>query len=232
LFCYSAVLVTPYAVTDDYVHLAAAIKHGHFSFDVSIARGCPTSGVISWFGFLAADSLDAMQYLRAVGVIGIGLLAFALYAALVRAGWQRGRSAALALLICTTPPFQVCAAWAVTFTAFYSCALTALASRQVQVGVDRDESSKRLALRLAAAVGVLAVVVSMSQISVMFFVVFAVIDLFRPDGLPVRFARRLLLHAVALGAALVIGFVMFKIGLAAYPLEKLGLERSSLVSDY
>src|SRR5262245_58396105 len=116
LLTYSAVVVTEYAVTDDYFVLAkakkgdtlrhdavalAAAKKGEPSLVASLARGCVTSALLQSVVFEKAHDIANLRYARLAGLLGLGLLAYFLYRALTYVGWPPGRSAALAILMCT-----------------------------------------------------------------------------------------------------------------------------------
>ena len=214
---YAPILVTPYAFTDDWMHLANAMRGGNASihgFMSSIARGTVTSAYLTSWAFRIAGDLDNLRFIRAIGVLGIALLANLLYRALVRAGFSPGRSALMAFLLVITPPYQVCASWTVSFTVFYSCAATGGAVWLIQ-RVMAPSAPRRLPT-LAGALMLMMVAVTIYPVTLMFFVVFAAIDLFRPGPRVSDWNRRVLTYIAMMGTALVLGFILFKIGVATH----------------
>jgi len=221
---FAPVLVTPYAFTDDWTLLAQSLRGESFvslapphlpgeppALMNSLARGCPTSAYLTYWGFTAAHSLDNLRFLRVVAVLGIALLAYLLLRALTRVGWPPGRAAALALLICTLPPFQVEAAWSLSFSVPYSCVLAGLACRLTLRAAERPRWQE-----IAGALALLLVAVTIYQVTIMYFVVFAAIDLFRPDGSTDRLGHRLIWLAGMMIGGLFLGFIAYKIGLSLY----------------
>jgi hypothetical protein len=192
---------------------------------ISLARGCPTSAYLTYWAFAAAHNLDNLRFLRLAAVLGIALLAYLLLRALTRAGWPPGRSAALALIICTLPPFQVCAAWSLSFSVFYSCILAGLACRLTLRAAERPRWQD-----VTGALALLLLAVTIYQVTIMYFVVFAAIDLFRPDGSTDRLGRRLVWLSGMMMGGLVLGFLAYKIGLSLYR-DILPPGRSTLTHD-
>ena len=91
LLTYAAVIVTPYAVTDDWVNFAFA-KMGQKVSVAAIPAGRVIDGIMVGYSFYWTPRLEDLRWLRLLGVLGIALLAWLLHRGLVRAGWSRGRS--------------------------------------------------------------------------------------------------------------------------------------------
>lgn len=238
LVAFAPAIVTPYAFTDDWPLLAQVLRgESLVSFApphlpgeppalmISLARGCPTSAYLTYWAFAAAHSLENLRFLRLAGVVGLALLAYLLLRALTRVGWPAGRSAALALLICALPPFQVCVAWSLSFSVLYSCILAGLACHLTLRAAERPRWPD-----IAGALALLFLAVTIYQVTIMYFVMFAAIDLFRPDGSTERLGRRLVWLSGMLLGGLVLGFVAYKIGLSLYG-EFLPPGRSTFTHD-
>lgn len=246
LLTYAVVIVTPYAVTDDYFRLAQTLRGE--SFDLgnrafkrsrsgeptvgsSLARGCVTSAVMTVAAFELAGTIENLRWIRFFGVIGIALLGALLVRALTRAGWPLARSGALAFLMCTTPSFQVCGSWAILFSVFYACAAAGLACelslRALVPGVPR-----RRQLRLFVVVGALLLfAVTIYQVSLMYLLVFAAIHVFRPRPDAARDERSMLGLAAVTAGGLGLGFVAYQIGLALFG-RWLPSQRTHMVHDF
>ena len=115
-------LILPYGNTDDYIYLAQAVELGLPSppyaesvMHAAAAEGRPFWGTLVKPVFAAAGMIDNLRFVRIVTVAGIVALALLLYWALVRSKIGRPPAVLIALLVCTLPPFQLYASWAITF---------------------------------------------------------------------------------------------------------------------
>src|SRR5262245_49787499 len=102
LLTFTPVLVGSYGYTDDYDLLLAFSPAGDAGAATAVQQrftgfGRPTMFPLIQFAYSHAASIADLRYLRAFAVLSIGLLACAVWRALVRAGWARGRSALAAL---------------------------------------------------------------------------------------------------------------------------------------
>ncbi len=116
-------LIVPYGHTDDYIYLAHAVELGLPSppyaesvMHAAAAEGRPFWGTLVKPVFAAAGTVDNLRFVRIITVAGIVALALLLYWALVRSKIGRLPAALIALLVCTLPPFQLYASWAITFS--------------------------------------------------------------------------------------------------------------------
>ncbi|MCC7000011.1 MAG: hypothetical protein IT370_35760 [Deltaproteobacteria bacterium] len=216
MLTYSAVLVTPYAVTDDYVNYYYS-KHGWWLAWWGVPGGRIMDAVAVGLSFKATRYLADLRWLRLLGVLGIALLQWLLYRGVRRAGWSVFWAASFAVLVGVTPAFQVCAAWATLWPVFYSAALTGVAFSLSGRALAAQRARVRWSL-VAAVQVLLFVAITIYQVTGMFFVVFLAIDLFaRGEHLPARLLRRLLWFGAMLGGGLVLGYLAFKIGMKLYP---------------
>src|SRR5713101_3476904 len=180
--CYASVLVTPYAFMDDYALLVENIRgETEARTQWLIALGRPTYAVLVDLFFHYIHDISDLRYLRLAGVGGITLLAWFVYRLLVHVGWNRHQSVLLSAIVCTLPSFQVYAAWATT--AFY--VLAAIASggafHMAAQAFDQQRPLSKWS-QTVAAVLIMTLALTIHQSADMFFWVFAVISLFRPDG--------------------------------------------------
>jgi hypothetical protein len=191
LLCYVPVLVTPYAFSDDYALLATGLR-GELALEraTKIAQGRPIHALLLDL-FFRKGTVGNLRYVRLLGVLGIAFLAWSLYRALVRVGWSRDLSFVLAVIVCTLPPFQVYASW--TVAAFFPFA--ALASGWALFLAERAFREQRPLRKWSFAAGAILLLLSaltLFQPAAMFFWVFAITVLFKPDASLPCVLRRLL----------------------------------------
>ena len=243
LLTYLVEVTTPFAATDDYYVLSMELRSGglsHSSFMrakrgepslvQSLARGCFTSALLTSRVFEAAGSVSNLRYVRLIGLLGIALLAALLIRALTRAGWPPWRAGVVAFAMCVVPAFQVCASWALLFSVFFSCAATGVACELTLRALDPRPPWRQRAWKFALAILLLLFAVTIYQVSVMFFVVFAAIHVFRPSPEAARDNRSLVGLTLMMGIGLALGFVAFKIGVHFYG-NWLPAARRSMVTD-
>jgi len=246
LLTYAVVVIEPFAVTDDYYVLSKELKglgldtsdaayrqviRGEPTLVSSLARGCVTSAVLTSLAFRAAGSVAGLRWVRLIGLLGIALVAAMLIRAMTRAGWPPWLAALAAFLMCTIPAFQVCASWAIAFSAFYSCAATGLAVELALRALDAGAPRRRRLWALAGALGALLFAATIYQVTLLYFVVFGAIHVFRPGTEAARDVRSVVGLTLVLGAGLVMGYVAYRIGLALYG-RWMPVARTRLVSDY
>ena len=108
-----SLLVIPYAYTDDYSTLNNAIHHTLAgTLKVRIGDGRLLQAGVIDLAFSLIGSLNDLVWLRLLGVVTLAALAWMLYGALVRAGWEPRWAFPLPLIICTLPSLQIYPAWA------------------------------------------------------------------------------------------------------------------------
>ncbi|MCC7000012.1 MAG: hypothetical protein IT370_35765 [Deltaproteobacteria bacterium] len=214
LLTYAAVIVTPYAVTDDWVNFAFA-KMGQKVSVAAIPAGRVIDGILVGYSFYWTPRLEDLRWLRLLGVLGIALLAWLLHRELSRAGWSRGRAACVAYLMCVTPAFQVCAPWTTMWPVFFSAAWAGLACHASRKAMDARGHLSRVLWSFGGAL-LLFLSVTVYQVTMMFYVVFAAIDLYGQGDVAPRFWRRFIWHSGFLIGGLFIGWLAFKIGFHYY----------------
>jgi Glucosyl transferase GtrII len=228
LAAYSPALTRQYGLSDDYPAVAKRLVGSTAERDNMLQGGRPTLAVVADLAFGRVRSVAGLRILRLVGVLGIALLACGLERALRRAGLAPAEALLAALAITTTPPFQVLAAWAVTFPYAFAAALAGRALLLADGARAAGPAWRRAAEALTAALWLL-LVVTLYQPAACFFWVFAAIALMRPRA--TDRGRRLLAYGAISGAAFALGYLVFRASLVAF--RQVGTDdRSRLVSDF
>lgn len=230
LLCYASALITPYGFSDDYAFLTQRDR-GETGLDTSvIAKGRPTYAVLLRFAFSHLSTVGDLRYLRLFGIIGIALLAWSFYRILVLNGWDASQAVFLSVVVFTLPSFQVYAAF--TVTAFYPFA--ALVSGGALYLAEHAFVERRALYKAGLAVGAVLLAVmalTIHQSAGVFFWVLAAVVLFRPGATLSWVLRRFLWYSVLVFTGLLIGFAVYKLGMAIYGTADLGPLRSSLTPD-
>ena len=211
LATYALLVFVPFGVTDDYTNLYLN-QNGEVWSWASIGSGRPLLAVFVAAGFSAVRRIGDLRYLRLIALIGVALVAVQLYAAMVRAGWDRWVAGGGAYLACVTPPFQCFAAWAICFSVPLALAMSVAGHR---LAVRAWEAPRRAALTAGAVVLVAAAGMTY-QPAMLIYVVPLAIDWLRPGGPPPRSFARLVWSGAVLAAGIAIAFIAYKVGLALY----------------
>ncbi len=217
LTVYAPVLLNSYAFTDDFFDLAAALR-GDMSWPITkkITEGRPLLALLTYISLTTAKDIEDLRYLRLVGIVGIAVLAWSVFRLLVRTGWEPVRSFFASVILCTTLPFHVYAAWATT--AFYPYA--ALASGVAFFLGERTFRTHRRSpkwLRVGGASLALLAALAIHQSAAMFLWVFAAVVVLKPDTPLDDVLRRFGWYCMIVMGGLLLGFVVYKLGLALYP---------------
>jgi hypothetical protein len=230
---YAPVFLTAYATPDDYVTGSVVSQGGTSELKIRLAGGRPLDAVFQQITFSLVTNIDNLRYLRALGVLGIVLLAWYFSRVLVATGWGFFESLFLSVIVFTTPAFQVYASWAVA--AFYPfAALTAGIALQK---IDRlfstrlPENRWRTVAGLLGATALMVASLSVYQPAAMLFWAFAAVTLFRP-GLTFRpVFLRFVWQTGVCAAALAGGYVIYRFGQTLFGTGLLHPLRSQLVAD-
>ena len=214
--CYAAVLFIPYGFLDDYTIFAnLGIKRERELKTLMLAGGRPLQVVWSESLFPLLSTIGDLRYIRFLSVVTIAFLAWSIWRTLVSVGWEKDAAFFLSVIMCTTPPFQVYAAWA---TAGF-CPLAALmaggAWRVAEYAYREQRPLHRLSLA-TGAVSCLFGALLLYQPAAMFFWVFAAVMLFKPETTWSDVGRRLWWYGVVCAAGLLSAFVVYKIGIALH----------------
>ena len=208
LSCFASVLVADYGYEDDYRIIEG--PPGTRVVQKTLTDGRPVKALIMMLSARTATEIEHLRSIRLLGVLGIALLAWCVFQALARAGWNRFQSACVAVIMCTALPFQVTAAYAI-------CAphpLGALAAGLAFLLSERAfETPRRRSKWLLAAGAGLALLAALAiyQPAAMFFWVFAAVALVRPDTTPRDMLRRLGWYFAIAAAGMLAGFAVFEL---------------------
>lgn len=204
---YFAAIIVPYAFLDDYTALCESLRH-HLVTDIVpfiVEGGRPGFALLYLWAFRACHSISDLSYLRAIGILGIAVLAIYCYRALLRTAVPRSAAFAFAALIGLMPPFQVYAAWANTAFDPWAALLAGLAFKLVH-----GEGSTRIRwLRGALSVFVLTCSLAIYQPAAMLFWLFAGIAWLTTCDLPDR--NEVVRAGITMAIALGLDFAMAKI---------------------
>lgn len=229
LICYSPVILTPYAMLDDYVILAESLRGESGFLIAQTESGRPLEGLSNKVLYSFPTRVSQLRYLRLVGVLGIGLLACLLFRELQHHWW--GTSAVfLVLIVSTLPPFQVEASWAFHCAHPYAVALSGLAFCFVRRSFDLDSDSRRW-IRYGLAVGLILAALLIYQPAGMFFWVFVAIDLFSTEKSPQEILKRLFTYGCICAIALMAGYGVYRLGIKLFGSDYLTPDRSKLVTN-
>ena len=226
LACFASVLVADYGFWDDYGLLRLA-DEPYARVEEMVREGRPINALVWWLSLQAVTDVEHLRYVRLAGVLGIAALAWGVFRALAYAGWSRFQSACVAVIACTSLPFQVYAAWA-------SCApylLAALAAGLAfALGERAFKTPRRRSRWLAAAGAGLALLAAFAvyQPAAMFFWVFAAAVLLKPDTDPREVTCRFGGYCAIALAAMLGGFALYRLGLILVPGD---FVRTGLVQD-
>ncbi|MBX7111141.1 MAG: hypothetical protein K1X87_04750 [Dehalococcoidia bacterium] len=213
-----AVLV-PYAYADDYSLLWMAVggepnpQFGRTVFEMAAANGRPLMGWSVQAAFGAAGDIDHLRYVRLIGAIGVVGLALLVQWALMRARVRPWPAAAIALLMCSLPAFQVYGSWAVLFTAPYAAILGGCASLLVTQSAGREGFDRG---RLAAAALLLLAGLFFYQPAAMCFWVFLAIAIIESRDDASLAWRVTWLHGAVAAVALGGAYLQTKLAIAYY----------------
>jgi hypothetical protein len=213
--CYVRVLVTSYAMADEYALLWAEASGASWPRHVAVALGRPTQGILDHLLFSPMRDIGDLCYIRFLSVLFISTLAWAVYRALLQAGWNWREAFFLSLITATLPPFQVYASWAETAPYPLSAVSAAGAFCMTEWGRREQRPWRKWSLAAASALLVL-LAISTFQPGAMFFWVFAAIVIFTPDATIRCLLRRLLWYGTIVGTGMVLGFGIYEWGLAHY----------------
>jgi hypothetical protein len=233
LLVYLPLLVGSYGFMDDYYDLYAYGSHDErlWACKRLIAFGRVAAVPISTLSFSYLRGIADLYYVRLSGVFAIAGIAWLLFRQLTRVGWDSTQSAFLSLILCTTPPFQVFAAWAATAQYAISAVISGAAFEASDSAFNERRRLRLLALVvIACAAEVVALTIAQSV--GLFFVVFATIACFAP-GIPLRHRiRRFCWNLGILFISLLVAFAIDRIGVALYgPLMKGDLARTKVTFD-
>jgi hypothetical protein len=212
LLCYAPAVIHEYGICDDFPTLLEAGRPKSFLIPANISLGRPLEGWLLNESYRVTRTIANLRYLRAVGILGVLLLAWLIQRRLTARLRQSQIDAALiALLIVTLPPFAIYAGWAQIWTYPFVAALTFASYTCFERG-RWWEITGGLAIALAC--------LCIYQPAAMFFWFWAAVDLLACVGI-----RALTRTAVPFSVAMFWYFLVFRIA---------GMQsnRAALTSDF
>jgi hypothetical protein len=227
---YLPAIVLMYGLQDDYTMMAGAQGYayaGPTDPAWSIRMGRPVYGVLSRGLNSALPSIDSLWIARALSLVGVVLFAIVLYRTLLLLVRGRAAAAAVALLICSLPPFLIYVGWAAVFAMPYSATLGAVAALLATRGAGGDGPLKWR--WLVAGNGALLLALTIYQSTAMTFWLISLIVVLSARHSPKLMGR--LLRCVALvGVPAMMGaFLILKIGV--WTLGAASPQRAGLLSS-
>ena len=214
LACYGSVLSADYGFYDDYADLVGGPRGP--AITKKILEGRPLYALTTRFFLQTATEIEDLRYARFAGILGITLLAYGVFLTLVRVGFDRIQSFCMGIIVCSTLPFQVYAAWATTAPFPFSALASGLAFLLGERAFETHRHCPKYLLAAGASLMLLVALV-IYQPTAMFFWVFAAVALLKPRTSAREVARRFGWYSAIAFAGLLSGFVVLKLGEALYP---------------
>ena len=229
------VVLSTYAFIDDYPLLWTAVSgepsafFGRSIFYEYAVGGRPLAGLLTAWSYTAAGGIDALQFVRLAGVVGIAAVALQLHWTLVRSGFGRALAALIAVLVCSMPAFQLTAAWTVLFHTPLAMLLAGGASVLAAAAIDAPHRLRNV--RMIGATAMLLASLMIYQPAAMFFWVVLAIAIVGERNDARRAMRTTLAHLVAGGVALALAFVSAKVFVAFFDNGGTAEPRGRLTTD-
>ena len=211
LTAYAPVLMTTYAFSDDYGSLAKDKEAVGY-----ITEGRPLLALSKYFFFRVATAIEHLVWLRFVGIVGLAGVAWSVFHLLVRTGWGRVQSFCVAVVMCTSLPFQVYEAWAGSsldsFAALVSVYAFFLGERAFKT------AQRRLKWRLTAGASLaLLAGLTIHQAAAMFFWVLVAVVVLKPETPLDEAVHRFGWYGLIAAVGLLGGLGVVELGLALNP---------------
>lgn len=213
---YSAVLLSNFGVLDDYLFLFNAIVGNNDTVTLLIGAGRPLNAILLNFGFSSARSVENLAILRGVTLVGIWLLgcSFFYFSRLHRIGLVP--SLAIACGIILLPSFQVYASWAQHFTTPFAGTSALLSAYILTPVCSLYKRSRSLAVIFSTLFLLISILVY--QPIAMLFCTGILISLIGSSNLKLTWSpSRLIDLAMVFGAAMLVGYLVFKLGQYNFP---------------
>ena len=210
--CYSTTLTHNYGFLDEYYDVIPNVQDTVFK--KRIQEGRPTYAAIYRILIPGGIGIEDLFWLRLMGVVGISLVAFAMFQVLVRNGWNRLQSFCASAIIGTTLPFSLYAAWATTSIFPYAVLASFLAFLFAERAAEKH--GRERILLSALAILTLFLAITIYQLAAMFFWVGAAVVLLKPEAKPYRVFLRLAWYGVICVIGLALGALAYKAGSTWY----------------
>ncbi|WP_241759055.1 hypothetical protein [Pyxidicoccus parkwayensis] len=218
---YGSAVVQRYGMRDDYSILREAREEPGKILRVCAAMGRPLYGWLLETSVREAGDIDGLSGMRALSVVGLGLLGAAVFLLLRKEGWPTAPAALLAAFLTVMPSAQVIASWSICWPQAVALLLTVGAYALARRGFEAPpEALWRRGAWCLGGVVAMATATLIYQVSGLFYaVLLAAALVLRQDTdlrAPARWmARHLAVMGGGLGAAFVITKLSFALGLFA-----------------
>ena len=156
-----------------------------------------------------------LAHVRFLGIIGIALVAWSVFVVLVRAGQDRFQSTCAGLVIGTTLPFQLYAAWATAAPFPFAALVSGLAFFVGERAFDSPDPRIGYLL-VPASILTLAAAMTIYQPAAMFFWVLVAIAVLSRNTRPCDAMRRFGWHCMIGSAGILSAFIIYKSGISAH----------------
>jgi len=226
--CYAPVWLTEYGFGEDY-RLLSFFDHGATNRTLMIAEGRPMQALWTNVVFGHLTGIDSLTLLRFANVVLLGLAASLLAVAWRSTGRSRGEAALAGTAMFTLAPSQVLAATGAYGIVPLGAACALLAGLLTNAYLKAQEARRRFAAGGSALVFLIVAITGYQPAGMLYCAVAGILLLVPADELPV-FRRKVKVCAGIGFSAVAIGFAIYRIGRAAFPVELAGLDRAALAT--
>ena len=212
LICYSTVLIHSYGFLDEYYDIIPNVQDTVFK--KRIQEGRPIYAGI--YRILTSGGMDVedLILIRFMGILGISLVVFQVFRALVRMGWNHLQSFCVSVILGTTLPFQLYAAWASTSIFSYAALVSFFAFILAENAAEKY-GPQRIFLSISAIL-TLFIAITIYQLAAMFFWVGVSVVLLKSEARPYQIFLRLAWYGVICIISVALGFLAYKAGSSWY----------------
>jgi hypothetical protein len=200
---YGSAIFRRYGLRDDYAILREALEEPGKIIRVCSTYGRPLYGALLELSLRGADEIGELSELRVLSVLGLSLLAVAIFQLLVREGWTRAPAFLLAAFLPLTPSAQVVASWGICWPQVVAMLLGVTAFALAPRGLPGEE---RVARRRTFALLALVEATLTYQVSGLFYAVLVAAALVVRREALADSGRWLARHLVLLGSGLGVAF--------------------------
>jgi hypothetical protein len=221
LVVYSSVLAVPYGFADDY-EIGSWVYYQPLRIIPCLAvQGRPVGALLELAAYYPIYHVGDFAWLRLIGIIGLGFLAWVFSRTMIRAGWSVQAAIPMAVMAATMPPMQVLASWAIEFSYPWVAAVALLSAALWAESIpDGAPANRRREIRSgAASVALLLFSLMNNQPAAMIFWAAVAIDLFKPGSTIPRIYRRGVGYLGIGFLAMALEFVVLKLAIRIFPHE-------------
>ena len=214
---FAGAVTSTYALADDYFNVTYVSTPGNTFLGSTIGSGRAVSGLIQYAVLGLLESVEALGYIRLVGVVGVLTAAAACYFVLTRLGLSSVVALGCGAALVAMPSSIVVGVWATMFPVAFACAVALVAAA---IAVRPPASSWRRTIGHALAAGLLVVLAlqTYQPAATAYWAVVAAAVLLDPSA-PRSWISAVLRAFVVFVAALAVYVLSVRISLAMGALE-------------